>query len=151
MFAWLYRFFLVATVGLMAWAAWQMVLCKHAGPDVPLVVHWPSANLGALSLGRHEVVVRITNAGRTSRRIIGMMQGCRSCVCFGTMHDGPVAVAPGTTIAYTCELDVTGSGPLEVPIRLYLEDNGIREVEEMFRGVAVVTEDARNGAESNAK
>jgi hypothetical protein len=140
MLTWLSRVFLMAAVLFAGWGVCRMLSPAPPPSNPPLVVDWPAADLGELGFGPHEVVVRISNPSDRTRRVLGVMQGCRPNVCFGPKYHRPVAIQPGATVEFACELDITGSGPFVCPIVLYLEENGIREVEHKLRGIAVRAE-----------
>lgn len=132
------RVLLLTAIGLACWGVYLMLLAPASvEADLPLVVDWPVRDLGQLSIGSHEVTIHVTNPAGRTRRVIGMMSGCRPNVCFGAKLAEPVAVPPGETVEYVCEVTITGSGPFEFPILLHLEDNGIRTVEQTLRGVAI--------------
>lgn len=144
MLVWTIRFLLLAGVLLVGWGSWRMLEPEPPAPDPPLTVEWPAADLGELGPGVHEVVVYVSNSSSRSRRILGMLQGCRENVCFGPKIQEPIAIPPGGRAALICELDVTGVGPFECPIVLFLEENGIRDVQQQVRGIGIATENKAN-------
>jgi hypothetical protein len=103
-----------------------------------------------MGIGTYEVVVRVANPTGRTCRIIGMLQGCRPNVCFRSKHAEPVEVPSGGTVTYACEVNITGSGPFEFPLYLYLEDNGIRAVDQTLRGTAVAPRDGIHGGNPKA-
>jgi hypothetical protein len=58
-------------------------------------------------------------------------------MCFGPKQQGPLIVSAGGTIAIDCELDLHKTGPFEVEVDIHVEENGIRTIPLMVRGVAV--------------
>lgn len=133
------RALLLAGVALGGLAAWAAVGSNRDEPvrDLPMVVEFPDMNLGELSVGRHEFQVRVTNPNSRPRRILGMASGCRANMCFLSRHNGPVTVNPGETFVCTWGLEAKTAGPVSIPLTIYLEENGIRVVEQTAHGVVV--------------
>jgi hypothetical protein len=135
MFAWLSRVLMLTALGLAGWGAWNLLVKPMSDP--PLRVVWPGPDLGEVAVGAHELVVRVTNPAGQSRRIIGMMKTCGSNSCISPRHYEPVVIPPGGTVSFLCLLEIRQPMPFEVPMVLYLEDNGAREVKQTLRGVAI--------------
>lgn len=127
---------LSCAVILAASGAWLM-LSNGRQSDAGLVVQWPPQDMGQVPTGPHDIEVRVSNPGSVPRRILGVRQGCRPTVCFSSRQTEPIVVAPGQTAALVCEVHVSRPGPFEFPLRIYLEENGIREAELVIRGVGV--------------
>jgi hypothetical protein len=122
----------------LAAAAWASFQAPAAPPlDRPLIVEFEAIQLGRLPLGRHEFHVRVTNPNPEPRRILGLSTGCRTNVCFLNQVPGPILVPAGETVTCSWSIDVHSPGEFELPLALYLEENGIREVKQTVRGVGV--------------
>lgn len=139
MLVWLSRVFLLIAVVLAGLGVCQMWDARvQEGSEPALVIVWPARDLGEVSVGSHQIVVRVINPAGRTRRVVGMLQGCRPNVCFGPKNEGPVAVPPGKTVEYACTVDVTGPGPFTFPLHIYLEGDGIDEVGQTLHGTAIV-------------
>lgn len=133
--------FLVGAVGLLGVYAWVVTLSPNQpGEEALFVVELSQCDLGQITVGTHEVAVRVTNPAHRSRQVLGMMSGCRPNCCFEPKQAEPVAIPSGGTISYLCVLDISKPGEFKVPIVLYLEDKGVRTVEFTLRGVAIAQE-----------
>ena len=147
MFVRLSRLLFLVAAGLVIVAGWQIVTGTPASPVPVMVVDWPQTKLGDVTIGVHELVVRVTNSTGRPGRVIGMMEGCRPNCCFRPKVAAPVAVPNGQAIDYVVLIEIHKSGPFEAPIFVYFEDNGIREVETTVAGVAVEAKSKGEGSE----
>lgn len=130
------RILIALAVVLAALAAWQALATYVIKPDDKrLVIEGPPQLLGTFTPGEHQLRFRITNPSAQEKRLIGMMCGCRSNICFFPKVDAPIEIPPGVVFDYIVELSVSGEGPFEFPLILYFDDNGLRRHEVVFRGV----------------
>jgi hypothetical protein len=136
---------LVAGVSLGAWATLHMLRdAQSTGGSATLEVCWPPADLGELRSGSHRLIVQVTNPGPVCRRILGMMSGCRNNVCYEPVAPQPIPVAASATVGYEVELTVSGSGPFEVPLVIFVDDEGVRKVNTTLRGIAIEARGTNN-------
>jgi hypothetical protein len=84
------------------------------------------------------VVFQVANVSDQPRRVVGAANECVQNVCYKFKLEDPITIAPGKTDDIACELSVSGDGPFEVSMLLYLEDEGIRQVPLSVRGVGEV-------------
>ncbi len=128
---------LLAAIGLSAFAGYDAL--RPASPPGPAFrIDDPERDLGTVPLGKSEIVFPITNTSSQPRQILGVREGCRPAVCFLSKDfPGRITVGPGQTIPFTYTLDVRKPGPFEAGVLLFLEDNSIRELPLIVRGVGV--------------
>lgn len=134
-----FRALLLCSLVLIGFGVWRAVVpsALEPKPDAPLLVEFPSADLGNLQTGNNEFQVRIMNPNSSPRRVLGLSSGCRANACFLSHHQEPVTIPPGETVTCTWGIELHSPGPFELPLALYLEENGIREVKLTVRGVGV--------------
>ncbi len=118
-------------------ATYRVAVPRVPVRNIPLEVKFDATDLGQLSLGRHEFHVRITNHNSTPHYVLGLRSGCRTNACFLSDYTQPIAIPPGETITCRWDVEIHREGKFEFPIALYLEDHGIREVNQLVRGVGV--------------
>ena len=120
-------------------AAWGLVgLTDRAEP--PLTIDDPDRDLGPTPLGDHTVRFAPHNPAARPRSVVGGGGGCGRNACLGPVqrdHADRLTVPAGGTADFVCELSVKGEGPFEVPVVLFLDDNGLRRVQMTVRGVGV--------------
>lgn len=149
MFTVLSRVLAFASLILLAVSAWQF-----SRPPVPteakssLKIDWPGPDLGQRTVGRHEISIRITNTGRRTCRLAGMMNTCALNGCAAPILDGPVTVLPGETLSYSAYLKVGCPGAFRVPIVLYIDDKDMREIVHEVYGTAISLGATRDGPKS---
>jgi hypothetical protein len=135
MLAWFSRLLVVGATALTAWGLWHFFSASRT--DAVLLVDWPQFVAGDVHVGENEVVLRVANPGRKTQRIVGMMKGCGVNGCSGPKTDQPIDVPPGATVNWPFLLDVRQAGDFEIPVKLYVEDCGTREMEHTLRGTAI--------------
>ena len=145
MLLWLSRVLVVLSIALAGLAVWWELTADMVAAEKPLEVHWPPKDLGKLDVGNHDIAVQITNGGQRSRRILGMPKACGPVACISQKADEPVTIPPGGTGEFLCLLEIRQTGSFEVTVHLFLEENGIREVETTLRGFAVPKAGGRSG------
>jgi hypothetical protein len=106
-----------------------------AGPS--LVVDWPVLHAGEFTVGCHEIIIRVTNPGSQPRRVLGMLKVCGVNGCVSLKSEAPVTIPPGEVQSIPCQFEIRTAAHFEVPIHLYIEDDGIREVSVTMRGVGI--------------
>jgi hypothetical protein len=145
-YLWLSRLFWLSAFGMAGLAASQ-ALFPHRSmePSLRLDVSWPNPDLGVISPGHHGLVVNIANPTGRTCRIIGMADGCGPRVCFQPAAAQPVVIAAGAVCRYTIEFTIGCSGPFEIPVALFLDDEGMREARLTLHGVAAAPEGQTNG------
>ncbi len=82
----------------------------------------------------------ITNPSKRTRRIISGTGTCNVQGCLTPLVEGQILVEAGATHEYTCELTLRKIGTFEIPITVYLEDNGLRTITLTAQGVAIAPE-----------
>jgi hypothetical protein len=159
MIRWASRALLLAAVGLVVVAGyrWREESRFDHRPDpspvLGFVVEQPDRDLGVLPVGNSvEVAYLITNTGPGPIRLIGSAGGgCGVNCCFGPkyaeeINRRPIVIPPRETLHFPCELDIRQPGPIEWKMTLFLEDNGIRNVQIGVRGTAVAAGGPKDGA-----
>ncbi len=143
MSTWAFRLLLLAAAVLGAMAVYRFAATRASTSDAAerLVVDPPERDLGEVPAGIRTVDFKITNTGTRDRRIVGMSgSACIPNCCFGPKEPFKnVPLPPGETFVYQCELDVKGTGPFEAPIKVYVDDNGLRTIEIKVRGVGIAS------------
>ena len=119
-----------------AWLIFSPVTTTDVQRTVLNIIQ-PPTNLGELAVGSHELPIAMSSRGGRNTRVVGMQTGCRPNVCFNPKATEPLVIPAGGTGTYICELHITGIGPFECPILLYLDDGGLREAHFTVRGVGV--------------
>ena len=66
-----------------------------------------------------------------------MQDQCKGNCCFESLRSAPIAVNPGGSIVWNCEILIGEPGAFDVEIKIYLEENGIRTVTLRITGTAV--------------
>jgi hypothetical protein len=124
-----------ALAGLAVWDMFGAASWREQEPC--LVVGWPDPDVGELSLGKHDLIVRVFNPGGGGRRVVGFSAGCQWNICFQPKEAVPVEVPSGETIQYVVEVKALRPGTFDFPLVIYLDDHGMRQVETNVRGTIV--------------
>lgn len=135
-----------AAITLFVCSVWEVARpVRDISVEPSLLIQWPGPELGELSNGHHELLIRITNRGDHARRVFGVPPECRQHVCHETKTDVPISISPRETVECVLGLKVTGSGPFETSLTLFFEEDGLRACNWMLRGVAVASEKDKYG------
>ncbi len=130
----------ILAVGLLGIAGF-LISRPTTTTEPPFQIDALERDLGKVPCTLHEVVIQVTNPADRPRTILGATEGCRGNVCYSASRsEATCAVAPGQTVPYKYELDVRQPGPFEIHLVMFLEDNGIREVPLVIRGIGVAPE-----------
>lgn len=65
---------------------------------------------------------------------------CDANVCYKPNLDDTLTILPGETVAYRIDWRVATPGHFELPILIFIDDGGLREVAHTFRGLAMPQE-----------
>ncbi len=134
-------FFGVAAVVFLALAGYFALQAEYLNPKDRFEIPVTEIDLGEIQPGKHTVTFEVTNRSRQPRRILGVNRDCRVRVCFEGKSHLPVDVQPDETFPCEFELSTHGSGPFEIEMELYVEENGLKVVPLKVRGVLVPTEE----------
>jgi hypothetical protein len=109
-------------------AAYQFFYGTHPGPSGVDGVLVPKTDfrLEGIGPGEHEVPVTVQNRSTEEHRIVGATEACGNNCCVRPKHTGPVSVAPGGTVEFPILIRLSRSGPFEIQVELYLDDDGVR-------------------------
>lgn len=138
------RALFLTALALAASALWTFSPGPTELSEPDWVVHSAEDDLGPLAIGRQTARIAISNLSARSRRVLGMRSGCRPNVCFEPVVGEPITIGPGETSIFSIAMTINGLGSFEVPVLLFLEKNGITQVELVLRGVGVASEDSQN-------
>jgi hypothetical protein len=136
---------LVIAIASTACGTWSYF--QGAGPTIghrTVQLDWPSSGVGELDVGRHQFVVTINNQDSNPHRILGITGGCGQVACFSSTALLPIGIAPNTAHQVAFNINVSMPGPFEIPIALYVDDNGLRVDEVTLHGIG------RESGKSNA-
>lgn len=120
-------------------AVWLFIDRKASQPDEPLLVEFDDANFEHLPLGNHTFCVRITNPNSSPKRVLGLTTGCKANACFLTNHQQPVPILPGESITCSWSIELRSPGVFELPLTVFVEENGIRAVSRTIKGTAIAS------------
>ena len=109
-------------------------------PALPAALTEPNAvcDLGTVSPGEQEFVIRFQNTGGQPGRVIGFEASCARNCCFKPKDEVQLLVPPGQTVECRGLLSVSEAGPFEGPVHLFYHDTDIRKAVVMVKGVCVV-------------
>lgn len=126
-----------AVLACLLLAAFECYPVSDSPDSAQFQVSQTSFDFNLEPLGKHLIVTTITNPSNKERRIIGMEGQCRGLNCIKPLRDTPLNVAAFGAVDIECEVLLGRPGPIDIEIKLYLEENGIRTVTLRVTGTAV--------------
>jgi hypothetical protein len=95
-------------------------------------------DLGEVTLGIHEVIIRLSNPSNQPRRVVGMTELCAGSYCFMMRHPNDTVVQPGESCLYRFDLLIKKPGPFIAEGTLFLEGNGLKKVPLRIHGSGIM-------------
>jgi hypothetical protein len=120
------------------------ICCHRRGDEVSsFVIEKPCIEVGTVTVGSSiEVEYRITNRGKRPIHIVGCDGGgCGKSCCFGPktnaeVNSRQIAVNPGDTYIFPCELETRLPGPIVWKMTLFVQDERLHSVDLSISGTA---------------
>lgn len=124
-------------------------LCVAAGYDRMTRAEWvtpgetvsapKTLDVGEIAVGVEiELAVPLFNNSDDVKEAYGFAPVCNETACYSSKVVGErCALPPGQAVRCVCYFKVVSAGPFRVPVRLIVNDGGVRTVEVVVTGVAL--------------
>jgi hypothetical protein len=133
-YQWLCRVFALTAILMGIWCVSQLTVASTARSS-QFVIDWPAYDPNGMLIGSHDLAIQVANLTNHPGRILGMSKVCGRNSCVTPKQEQPVPVGPGETVSYRFQLDVHSSGPFEVQVVLFLEEDCVRKATTALCGV----------------